>query len=118
MKHLRPLNKKARRMESASQAGATASKAGNKPDVRALQQAPQLPLGCALIFDPGWEADSSGQMTGLCQPMEADLYGCYDECWWPAQLPDQLTSFLEWSDKCAAAERDWRKLDLVPTDNK
>ncbi len=113
MKHLKPLNRKAKKMD------ATATKSGpGKPDVRAMQQGLQLPLGCALIFDPGWEADSSGQMTGLCQPMEADLYGCYDECWWPAQLPDQLTSFLEWSDKCASAERDWRKLDLVPTDNK
>lgn len=116
MKHLKPLNKKARKMEAASSHVTGSNK--DKPDVRALQQTPQLPLGCALIFDPGWEADGSGQMTGLCQPMEADLYGCYDECWWPAQLPDQLTSFLEWSDKCAAAERDWRKLDLVPTDNK
>jgi hypothetical protein len=119
MEHLKPLNKKARKIEAAARQQAhPGSPVGSKPDVRALQQAPQLPLGCALIFDPGWEADGSGQMTGLCQPMEADLYGCYDECWWPAQLPDQLTSFLEWSDKCASAERDWRKLDLVPTDNK
>ena len=116
MKHLTPLNKKAQKMEAAQNAAADAT--GAKPDIRALQQTPQLALGCALIFDPGWEADGSGQVTGLCQPMEADLYGCYDECWWPAQLPDQLTSFLEWSDKCASAERDWRKLDLVPTDNK
>ncbi|MFZ0796310.1 MAG: quinohemoprotein amine dehydrogenase subunit gamma [Terriglobales bacterium] len=115
MKHLKPLNKKARKIEAVQQQADSGSPAESKADLRALQ-APQLPLGCALIFDPGWEADSSGQMTGLCQPMEADLYGCYDECWWPAQLPDQLTSFLEWSDKCASAERDWRKLDLVPTD--
>ncbi len=113
MKHLKPLNKKAKKMEAARTRSAD-QQTGNA-DVRALQQ-PQLPLGCSLIFDPGWEADGSGQMTGLCQPMEADLYGCYDECWWPAQLPDQLTSFLEWADKCAAAERDWRKLDLVPAD--
>ena len=118
MKHLQPINKKARRMAAAQEKTTNAApKAGSQPDVRALQ-APQLPLGCALIFDPGWETDSSGQMTGLCQPVESDLYGCYDECWWPAQLPDQLTSFLEWSDKCASAERDWRKLDIVPTDNK
>jgi hypothetical protein len=117
MKHLKPLNQKARKMDAARREADLASKRG-KPDIRALQQAPQLPLGCSLILDPGWEADASGQVTGLCQPMEADLYGCYDECWWPAQLPDQLTSFLEWADKCAAAERDWRKLDLVPSDGK
>ena len=113
MEHVKPLNKKARKMEAVGREKA----AKPEPDVRALQQ-PQLALGCSLIFDPGWEADSAGQMTGLCQPMEADLYGCYDDCWWPAQMPDQLTNFLEWGDKCASAERDWRKLDVVPADEK
>jgi len=55
-------------------------------------------------------------VSGLCQPVEADLYGCYDDCWWPAQVPDQLTNYLGWSDSCAAAERDWRKLDLIYPD--
>jgi hypothetical protein len=107
MKHAKALNRKARMMEERDQAKSAEEK---KADVRAMQN---LPLGCALIFDPGWETDATGGITGLCQPVEADLYGCYDDCWWPAQVPDQITNFLEWSDKCAAAERDWRKLDIL-----
>ena len=58
-----------------------------------------LPLGCTLSFDPGWETGASGLVTGLCHPMEADLYGCYDNCSWPAQVPDQITNFLDWNQK-------------------
>ena len=105
MKHVRGLNKKARLLvERAEQRRITEDE-----DVAALQS----PLGCSLIFDPGWEVDAGGNVTGLCQPVEADLYGCYDDCWWPAQVPDQLTNQLKWSDSCASAERDWRKLDLI-----
>ncbi len=110
MEHVKPLNKKARTIEEQNQARAGSQPMPSQGDVRAMQQ---VPLGCSLIFDPGWEADGSGLMTGLCQPMEADLYGCYDDCWWPAQMPDQLTNYLEWADKCTATERDWRKLDLI-----
>ncbi len=106
MKHIKPLNKKARLIEK-KEGEQTGSK---NADVRAMQN---QPLGCSLVFDPGWETDSAGSVTGLCQPVESDLYGCYDDCWWPAQVPDQLTNYLEWSDKCAAAERDWRNLDVI-----
>jgi hypothetical protein len=105
MNHVKPVNRKARMVERAAKHGAG--------DVKALQS---LSLGCSLIFDPGWETDAAGGVSGLCQPVEADLYGCYDDCWWPAQVPDQLTNYLSWSDSCAAAERDWRKLDLIYPD--
>lgn len=105
MDHVRALNKKARLLEERAEQ----RNIRKEEDVVALQS----PLGCSLIFDPGWETDSSGGVTGLCQPVEADLYGCYDDCWWPAQVPDQLTNHLNWSDSCASAERDWRKLDLI-----
>jgi hypothetical protein len=112
MNHVRPLNRKARLVE----ANAKQREKAGSADVRALQA---MPLGCSLIFDPGWETDSAGGVSGLCQPVEADLYGCYDDCWWPAQVPDQLTNHLSWSDSCASAERDWRKLDLIyPDDSK
>jgi hypothetical protein len=102
MNHVKPVNRKARLVEQAAKHA--------EGDVKALQSSP---LGCSLIFDPGWETDAAGGVSGLCQPVEADLYGCYDDCWWPAQVPDQLTNYLGWSDACAAAERDWRKLDLI-----
>jgi len=111
MKHVRPLNKKARNFEK--QLAGKPAEGDPKESVSAMQGAS---MGCSLIFDPGWEVDSTGGVTGLCQPVEADLYGCADDCWWPAQVPDQLTSFPDWADKCAAAERDWKNLDLLNPD--
>ena len=78
----------------------------------------QLPLGCTLSFDPGWETGANGLVTGLCHPMEADLYGCYDNCSWPAQVPDQITNFLDWTLKDGTAGNDWRKLDLIFPEDK
>ena len=67
MKHLRPLNKKARRIDAEISPG----------DVVALQNPagpgaaarPHVPMGCALSFSPGWEVDSAGGTAGLCQPV-------------------------------------------------
>jgi Quinohemoprotein amine dehydrogenase, gamma subunit len=117
MDHVKPLNQKAKMIEAAAEKSPVVDPAAEQ-DVHAMQQQAPQPLGCALIFDPGWETDSTRSVTGLCQPVEADLYGCYDDCWWPAQVPDQLVNHLDWSDKCAAAERDWRKLDLLLPEEK
>lgn len=35
------------------------------------------------------------------QPMEADLLGCANVCWWPAQVPDSLQNYPEWARACA-----------------
>lgn len=113
MTHLRAVNRKARRVRAeVSQATAR--------DVVALQQPPQqpaeqphIPLGCSLAFSPGWEADSSGGTAGLCQPVERDIFDCHLGCFWPAHVPDQLNHAPDWTAKCAAAQKDWRKLDLV-----
>ena len=112
MKHLRSVNRKAQRMER---------HADPANDVVALQQgppqqpppAPHIPLGCSLIFSPGWEADRNGGTAGLCQPVERDLFDCHTGCFWPAQVPDQLNHAPDWTAKCAAAQKDWRKIDLV-----
>jgi hypothetical protein len=111
MKHLRPINRKARRIdEIVSLQGA---------DVVALQQQtaaqkkPHVPMGCALAFSPGWEVDAGGGTAGLCQPVERDIYDCYVTCFWPAQVPDHLNNSMDWANKCAVATKDWRKLDLV-----
>lgn len=74
---------------------------------------PQIPLGCTLIFSPGWETDSSGSTAGLCQPVERDLFDCHLGCFWPAQVPDQLNHAPDWTSRCAAAEKDWRNIDLI-----
>ena len=109
MKHLKPINRKAARVDRAV--------ARREEDVVALQQeppqqpAPHIPLGCSLVFSPGWEADRTGGTAGLCQPVERDLFDCHIGCFWPAQVPDQLNHAPDWTAKCAAAQKDWRKID-------
>ena len=103
MKHLRPVNKKAQRIDDLVTA------AGE--DVVALQnqnpaQRPHVPMGCTLAF-------SAGGTAGLCQPVERDIYDCYVTCFWPAQVPDHLNNYPDWASKCASATKDWRHLDLV-----
>ena len=109
MTHLKAINRKAHRVvEYVNHA--------KDQDVVALQQTPampHIPLGCSLAFSPGWEADSSGGTAGLCQPVERDIFDCHLGCFWPAHVPDQLNHSPNWTGKCATAQKDWRKLDLV-----
>jgi len=100
MGHLRPLNRKAQRI-AAFAAG----------DVHA--QAQTYPFGCTTIFSPGWETDSAGGTSGLCAPIERDLYDCYKTCFWPAQVPDYLVNYPNWAAACGAPVQDWRAIDLV-----
>ena len=46
----------------------------------------------------------------MCQPMESDLYGCADPCWWPAQVPDIMNTYPDWGKEADSAGQDWRKL--------
>ncbi len=69
--------------------------------------------GCASTLDPGWEVDPFGGVAALCQPMEADLYGCSDPCWWPAQVPDTINTYPDWNADASDAAADWRKLQSV-----
>ena len=101
MNHMKPMNKKAALLVQARSAGA---------DVQPMA-APAV--GCTTVFDPGWEVDAFGGVAGLCQPMEADLYGCADPCWWPVQVPDTLNTYTEWSVGSDNASRDWRALQAV-----
>jgi Quinohemoprotein amine dehydrogenase, gamma subunit len=107
--HLKAINRKANRVIEHVEE--------QKKDVVALQRVPQLaphfPLGCSLVFSPGWEADQNGGTAGLCQPVERDIFDCHIGCFWPAQVPDQLNHAPDWTAKCATAQKDWRKLDLV-----
>ncbi|MBV9507315.1 MAG: quinohemoprotein amine dehydrogenase subunit gamma [Acidobacteriia bacterium] len=123
MKYLRAANRKARRLVSdgqRTQAGTPAPISGTPSDagdVIALQEQaparPHIPMGCSLSFSPGWEVDSAGGTAGLCQPVERDIYDCYNSCFWPAQVPDHVNNYPDWASKCAVATKDWRNLDLV-----
>ena len=99
MNHLKAVNRKAARVERATlrepQGGPEPGRGATDRDVVALQrtglpQLPHFPIGCSLVFSPGWEADRSGGTAGLCQPVERDLFDCHIGCYWPAQVPDQL----------------------------
>ena len=133
MRHLEPINRKAGRIEAhvegesarargespdvvGESARASAEKPdARKPDVVALQQGGDvhIPLGCSLVFSPGWEADSSGGTAGLCQPVERDLFDCHLSCFWPAHVPDLFNLAPDWTGKCANAQQDWRQIDLI-----
>jgi len=123
MKHLRAVNRKADLIEHVTGGGrAEEADARSDPaagDVVALADPPQqpqgpwVPLGCSFVFFPGWEVDKSGGTAGLCQPVERDLFDCHIGCFWPAQVPDQLNHAPDWTGKCAAAQKDWRKIDLI-----
>ena len=102
MKHLKPVNEKAKLI-------AEASTKEEKDEVMAMQN----PIGCTATLDPGWEVDAFGGVAGLCQPMEADLYDCSDPCWWPAQVPDTMVTYPDWSKDADQVAKDWRKLDSV-----
>ena len=121
MKHLSPVNEKARMLSGALDLSRRSSE-GAKADVVALDDhqgtpqqpsGPHIPLGCSTLFSPGWEVDRTGGTAGLCQPVERDLFDCHLGCFWPAQVPDQLNHAPDWTKKCAAAQKDWRKIDLV-----
>lgn len=117
MKHIRAINQKAARIERHTRQEREAAAATNDHDVVALEsprpQGPHIPMGCSLVFSPGWEVDSSGGTAGLCQPVERDLFDCYNGCFWPIQVPDHLNHAPDWTSKCATAQQDWRELDLI-----
>lgn len=113
MTHLKAINRKAHRVEEYVRGP---KEGAAEKDVVALQTPPghpHIPLGCSLAFSPGWEADSTGGTAGLCQPVERDIFDCHLGCFWPAHVPDQLNHAPSWTSTCAAAQKDWRKLDLV-----
>ncbi|MBC8090249.1 MAG: quinohemoprotein amine dehydrogenase subunit gamma [Phycisphaerae bacterium] len=106
MARLKAVNQKARRVDEQTL---------GPQDVVGLQNptSPNIPLGCSFVFSPGWEVDSSGGTAGLCQPVERDLYDCHITCFWPAHVPDLYNHAPDWVSKCAAAQKDWRKIDLI-----
>jgi len=110
MNSMTAINRKAQKVERAVDAVTG--------DVQALQARGgegkiYYPMGCTLNFTPGWEVDVSGGTAGLCQPVERDLFDCHLGCGWPAQVPDHLNNAPDWTDKCASAANDWRKVDIV-----
>lgn len=102
MKHLKAINNKAQLLSIAADEDKI-------EEVTAMGSV----AGCTATFDPGWEVDAFGGVASLCQPMEADLYGCSDPCWWPAQVPDMMNTYPDWDKNAASTKDDWRNLGTV-----
>ncbi|NQV21841.1 MAG: quinohemoprotein amine dehydrogenase subunit gamma [Rhodospirillales bacterium] len=102
MKHFKALNKKAELLNTAVDEGKT-------EEVFLMTTV----AGCTATLDPGWEVDVFGGVAALCQPMEADLYGCTDPCWWPAQTADTINTNPDWTEGAPSAQRDWRTLQTI-----
>lgn len=102
MKHLKPINRKAGHLDRLAEEGKV-------EEARVMQ----VVNGCTSTFDPGWEVDPFGGIAALCQPVEADLYGCSDPCWWPAQVPDTINTSPNWNADSPSGNRDWRNLQPV-----
>jgi len=102
MKYLKAANQKASAIDQAT-----------SPQQRDEVFAMQAVGGCSTTTDPGWEVDPIGGVANLCQPMEADLYGCADPCWWPAQVPDISSGYSDWGKGVDSAEKGWRELDIA-----
>ena len=123
MNHIKAINGKARRIEAHTELPVSTAESVMGPalppghEVVGLESRPpdqpHIPLGCTFLFSPGWETDSRGGTAGLCQPVERDLFDCHLGCFWPAQVPDQLNHAPDWTGKCAAAQKDWRNIDLI-----
>ena len=103
MKHVKAINQKAARIERYVEHDVVAL-SGRPVGYQAPQQpdGPHIPLGCSLVFSPGWEVDRTGGTAGLCQPVERDLFDCHLGCFWPSHVPDQLNSSPDWTKNCAA----------------
>ena len=110
MARMKAVNQKARRIDAETAPAL-------EGDVVALQggaaSGAHVPMGCSFVFSPGWEVDSQGGTAGLCQPVERDIFDCYITCFWPAHVPDLYNHAPDWTAKCASAQKDWRKVDLI-----
>ena len=111
MNHLKAINRKAARIEevTAPPAGRTWSRCSGRRSAAGGAHSGGLLAGVLS----GMGSGSTGGTAGLCQPVERDLFDCHVGCYWPAQVPDQLNHAPDWTSKCAAAQKDWRKIDLI-----
>ena len=107
LKHVKRLN----RGRALGEAPAVAPPADPAQAVVAQQSGPTM--GCAVLFAPGWETDAFWGVFSLCHPWQRDIYGCSEDCWWPAQVPDTMTSYPGFSDACNAVEKDWQNITFI-----
>jgi hypothetical protein len=103
-KRIEALNQKARAIEALAK--------GEKMSVQALEDGMLvMPVGCTTVFDTGWETNPRPtNPVSNCMSSARDYLGCAGDCWWPAQVPDGLTNYVEIDADCANIARDWRNI--------
>ena len=111
MKHIRRMNRGGAPQPAGEPPKPAPPPPGDEPDVKAHGF-----FGCSILFEPGWETDGFSGLLGLCHPWQRDLYGCSEDCWWPAQVPDTLSSYPGWSDSCSSVEKDWQNITFINDD--
>ena len=86
--------------------------------VRVLDAAARK-FGFTLAFDHfDWNCDRLVKSGEWMPENWKDVVGGHHAIYfgatgWPAQVPDQLNHAPDWTGKCAAAQKDWRKIDLI-----
>ncbi|RLB00997.1 MAG: quinohemoprotein amine dehydrogenase [Deltaproteobacteria bacterium] len=104
-KGLKAINKAAKRLEEKEVFG--------MGDID-INVATGQPVGCTTIFDTGWETNPRPTMPmGNCISSARDFGSCAGPCWWPAQVPDNITNWPNRTDQCPRLEYDWRNLNHV-----
>jgi len=98
LKHLKPLNWKAKRIETS----------GSKNDVSGYACS-----DCGLSFAPGWETGACGNIDPC--PWAADLPACYwASCWWSGASVPGINQYPAWMDCCNNVSQDFQCLCVVP----
>jgi hypothetical protein len=101
MKHLKAINNKALKLDQA----ADENRIEEVVAMSSVAAAPRPPTRVGRSMHLA--------VSSLCQPMEADLYGCSDPCWWPAQVPDMMSTYPDWNKDAQASNENWRNLGTV-----
>jgi len=97
LRHLKPLNRKAKLM----------GKSSKQDDVYGMACS-----SCGVRFNPGWEIGYCGNVDPC--PWISDLPAChYASCWWAGSVPG-VNWWPNFMDCCGNLQQDWTCLCTVP----
>ena len=94
MNHLKAVNRKAARVDRATDARRRRAAAHRRR--RSCRTFRSAARWCSRRAG---KRIATGGTAGLCQPVERDLFDCHIGCYWPAQVPDQLNHAPDWTEQ-------------------
>jgi hypothetical protein len=109
MKHLKSINQKAHRIEGVLQNDVVALQARDQA-VRPALTFHSVARSCSRR-DGRWTRTAARLVCA--SRWSATSSTCHITCFWPAHVPDLYNHAPDWTAKCASAQKDWRKIDLV-----